>query len=208
MNDIFQEVDEALKQEKIEKFWHEHKDKIITSVIAIFVIAGLLTAYQSWDRKRDGKATQLLQTSLDNQNYEALNDANDTVQSLGHLVAGGEALTNNQKDDAIVQFNKASSLSGKRDVNDLATIRSANLSMNEESNLNAISKDSKSPWQYHALLQESSKMAANKEYSAAIEKLEIVIDSESVSPTLKQRAESIKHVYAINAQSNKKQEQE
>ena len=32
MSDIFQEVDEALQKEKIEKIWHDHKDKIVIAI--------------------------------------------------------------------------------------------------------------------------------------------------------------------------------
>jgi len=213
MNDIFQEVDEALKQEKFEKIWHDHKEKIVTTIVGFILLTAAFTFYKSWDRNRDGEATAVLYEVTENKEYSTLDEATNSVQSVGYLIAGGETLETDKK-KAAEYFTDASNKTSKRDLKDLATLYSVNFK--EDSDVNAIknvANDKKSAWQFHAALQKSALLAEDKNYEDAIKALDTILNSSIVAPTLKQRAEAMAHIFTIeknnmivaenNADSNK-----
>ena len=73
MSDLLMEADEALKQERIFKFWHEHGKSIIAFMVMTVIATGALSAYRSWDKNvRSQQTTQILD----------LLDQEDFAQSL------------------------------------------------------------------------------------------------------------------------------
>ena len=65
MADIFNEVDEALKQEKMQKLWAEYGSTVILAAVLLVLSTAAATGYKSWDARRDGQETARLIDALE-----------------------------------------------------------------------------------------------------------------------------------------------
>lgn len=208
MTDIFQEVDEALKQEKIEKFWNEYKNTIITAIIVLIGSTAIMSAYQAWNKARDWKQTSLLINAIDsNDPVKELNSFADKARK-GHeviakmtqasLLLQSGTKENKEKADKIY-ISIAKQRSAPKDFRNLASILAVRNSIpNDETikMLKPILKDSKSPLHWHARLEMATFYANHKNnYDKAIEYLTPFEQEKLVPENLKQTAESLLHVY-------------
>ena len=57
MTDIFEEVDDALRQEKLQKIWDEYKNTIIASIVILIASTGLTSGYKTWNHSRNANET-------------------------------------------------------------------------------------------------------------------------------------------------------
>ena len=56
MSDIFQEVDEAVRREKLEKLWKRYGNFVIAAVVVVLLAVGGWRGYQWWDAKQAAQA--------------------------------------------------------------------------------------------------------------------------------------------------------
>jgi len=216
MSDIFQEVDEALQKEKIEKIWHDHKDKIVTAIAALIIGTGGISFYNGWDQKADGKDTAQLISALDSElSIESLNAVSEGTRSgvatISNFLTSGLQLEQDKKQDAINTYdtiiNKTAPNAG---LEDLARILKSQYSDDSEADLKTLKPviaDKKSPFHWHARLQAATIEAEkNENYNAALEYLTPVLEAENVSATLKQRANALHHIYKIKNSQAKNNE--
>ena len=219
MSDIFQEVDEALKQEKAEKFWHDHKEKIVAAILVLIIGAGGISFYKNWNEKRDGADTEkLIATLEDNLDADTLptalnaitKETRDGVSTVGQFLSAGIELEKNKKEEAlniyknIIDQNDASPA-----MEDLARVLKSQYHGDHEKSLKALKPilaDKASAFHWHARLQAATIEAeTNKDYKKAISYLQPFEKAEKVSATLKQRAAAMLHIYQI--QNNQTQTQ-
>ena len=60
MPDIFEEVDEALRRERVEQVWSRHKILIVLALVGVVLGAGVYSGLQSWNRAHAERATESL----------------------------------------------------------------------------------------------------------------------------------------------------
>ena len=56
MSDIFQEVDEAVRREKLEKLWKRYGNFVIAAAVVVMLAVGGWRGYQWWDAKQAAQA--------------------------------------------------------------------------------------------------------------------------------------------------------
>lgn len=56
MSDIFQEVDEAVRREKLEKLWKRYGNFVIAAAVVVLLAVGGWRGYQWWDAKQAAQA--------------------------------------------------------------------------------------------------------------------------------------------------------
>ncbi len=64
MSDIFNEVDEEVRREKLKQLWDRHQGLIIGGAILLVVLVGGWRGYQWWDTKRAAEAGSAFQSAM------------------------------------------------------------------------------------------------------------------------------------------------
>lgn len=70
MSDLLQEIDEAVRRDKAAKFWKENGSYIIGGAVALVVLTGVFTGWNTWKMKQDMAQTDLLVAALSSE-YQA-----------------------------------------------------------------------------------------------------------------------------------------
>ncbi|MCB9978359.1 MAG: hypothetical protein H6862_01970 [Rhodospirillales bacterium] len=60
MPDIFEEVDEALRRERVAALWGRHKVLIVAALVGVVVATGVYSGWRSWAQTRAEQATSAL----------------------------------------------------------------------------------------------------------------------------------------------------
>lgn len=219
MSDIFAEVDEVMKQERLEKIWAQYGNLILTFIIGTIVLTGAVSGYRSWDNSVKEKQTEVLSTVLaaenfpDNVDVTALELTGD-VRAVALMTAGSQALNGETPDAArAAVFYKAvaDDASISAEFRGLASLMVARLSGEEVGDAvplyEAIYNNEKSLWRYHAALDLAALYAHEKgDLVKAREYLAVIIGApaQTVPPSLVRRAESLDHVYAVRQSQSAK----
>ena len=203
MADIFQEVDEALKQEKAEQFWNEYKNTIITAIIVLIGTTAIGSAYKSWDTSADQKQTAALLTALEASDPKASLEKFSDDTRKGHKVVAKmtEAallLENDKEAAAEIYTSIANQISAPDDFRDLARILAVRHGTKDDALklLKPVLKNKDNTFYWHARL-EAATYAAHTEnnYAKAIEYLAPFSEKELIPDSLKQTAQALLHVY-------------
>lgn len=209
MADIFQEVDEALKQEKVEKFWNEYKNTIITAIIVLIGSTAITSAYKSWDTKADQKQTAALLTALETSDPEVSLEEFSSNTRRGHEVIANMTraallLESDKKAAAEIYTSIAKQKSAPNDFRDLARILAVRHGTKDDALklLKPILKDKDNTFYWHARLEAATFAAhTQNDYAKAIEYLQPFTSETLIPESLKQTAESLLHVYSQKSKS-------
>lgn len=85
MVDIFQDVDEALRREKIAALWQAHGGLIVGIVIALVLGTGAYSAYKSWSDKRMAEQTENFWVAQESASPDGSSGKTLTLDSSGRL---------------------------------------------------------------------------------------------------------------------------
>jgi hypothetical protein len=210
MSDIFVEVDEALKQEKLENLWKKYGGLVIGAIIALILGTATNAGYQSWKTSHDTKQTNIFLSAekAGNATTEELVSAADQIdgglKTLTMIRAASTALENGDKDKAASLFAQISQNDqAEPNFRALATYMTVHTSseMNDEqkiASLSAIAKDQKNPWNLYAKLDLALLLGGQKnDFAQAHTYLKEISDEEKAPKTLRQKAQSIDILYAL-----------
>ncbi len=210
MSDIFQEVDEIMKQERMEKFWKENGTWIIAFIVLTILGTAAISGYKYWNAGVQEKQTATLIAMFDKPDFpagvaEQSQDLRPGLRGLALLSAANHEMEAGNTDSALDFYKTAAEDSAlPDDFRGMAQIMTARL----DQNLNAAEKltmlkdvfdDGDSPWRFHAQLEAALVEAHdNQDYAAARFHVErIVRANDAVSPSLLNRARSLDHVYTL-----------
>lgn len=220
MSDLLQDIDEALKREKAEKFWRENSPYILGGAVALVIMTGAITAWQSWRNNVNEERTAAIVTALDakENNAALLIDAGKTLKgphkAIAELQAAGLLVKDGKNDEALKQYQAVAADSSASALwRDLATLMSVRLEWTpevDEAKANTLYSQIKpllsrnNPWHLHAALQ-AALIAGDslKDYKAALSHLGEITNDETAPPALKERAKALNHVYAQRAGEKK-----
>jgi hypothetical protein len=199
MSDIFREVDEALQQEKMERFWHEYKETIVLCIIIVIVGTAAMAGYRSWDSGRDGEETARLLTKLESGEEDiVLNDTRGGIGALSRMLAASQAVQNDNTAEAAALYRGIVEDGAPEELESLARVLAAHYGdQNETDILIPVASNEESPWTWHARLQAAAIAAQNGDYGRAIGFLESFEETQQMAPSLKQRAQAMRHVYSL-----------
>lgn len=210
MSDLLVEVDEALKQERLEKLWQNYGGFFI-GVLAMLILGTAGNAgYKHLQNKKNIAQTDIyLEAAInadpttENLTNAAKKIENTSLKSIAKIYAAGLATQEKDTQTAITLYdqnkNTGSALSG---LSTLMVINQ-NASLSADQKLTALKKihdDLSNPWKYHAHLESALINAnINKDYQTARLHLKEIISATGLPETLQKKAQSLDILYALKA---------
>lgn len=215
MSDIFQEVDEAIKQDKAEAFWKENGPYIIGACILAVVLTALLTFYRGWqvtiDEEETTRFVELIET-IDETNpvlddlTQFATETNDDLGGLATLRAASIALRAGQTEDTIALLQQMiETKQGEKLYRHYALLVKTSLQANlKDADLNALAKelkpiatDRRNPFRFNARERRAVFFIQAKDFTQAKEELSLLTDDSKTPAAIKQRAKKMLHVLTI-----------
>ena len=212
MSDLLAEVDEAMRRERLEKFWHENKSAIIVFIATLILGTAAISAYKTWTRHIRIQNTNALYTALDNETFPnnitpgADLNVEDDLKALALLNAASSYLEQEQIPEALALYEQvAQDKTITKDMRDLATLLQVRLRTQQENEnpedlialLKPITTDPGSTSYAHALLESAVLEARTQNYAKALENLEILKEIPDLPETIYVKTQSLSHVYSL-----------
>lgn len=210
MADIFIEVDEALKQEKLEKIWQKYGGFFIGFLSMIVLGTAANAGYKSWEMSKNAAQTELLFSVTTKTNYSA----DDLITLSPNLQAGLRSVTGieaaglyleNGKNEKALRTYKTLEADPNTDptIAQLASYMVISISKDisaedKITKLEVIISNKDNPWRYHAMM-DAALLQANSihDYKTARSQLNRILASDITPQTLKQKAQSLDILYAL-----------
>lgn len=210
MADIFVEVDEALKQERLEKLWKQYGGFFIGCLIALVAGTAMFAGYETWQTSKNTKQTNLYLETVSTGDYtpdDLLTIApqlSDSLRGIAELQAAGLALENNDMETALSIYEQAANdqtldTALRQLASYMHVTLSSDISADETlSQLETIYTDTQNPWRHHARLEAALTEAYDKKnFTQARTHLAAILNADSVPQTLQQKAQSLDILYAL-----------
>ncbi len=218
MSDLLVEVDEALKQERLEKLWQKYGGFLIGFLVVVILGTAANEGYKSWKVRQNTKQTNIYLDAIEDKQatYETiLKEAdkitNSGLKDLARLHAAGLAIENNDIKAAIAIYKDISTNNNSYIV---ATYIAKYMITNLDNSLSAeekrkrykaLSDDINNPWRFHARFEMALLDAHEfQDYKSARANLSIIMKEETLAQTLKQKAKSLDILYAAKEYSKNK----
>ena len=210
MADIFAEVDEAMRQERLAQFWKENGTFIVVLIILTIVSTGAISGYRSWNDKQTkiqtNKALALTKAEIFPENIQDvdLSDMRAPLRALVTLNAAGAYLEDNKRPEAQRLLTSVLEEGGKTPLlSGAAKTGLLKLNKGENIDVNAMS----APWKPLAQLEYAVFLVhQKKDHAGAIAALNNVLDTAGLPSSVYTRANALKHLYSMqmkNPQSDK-----
>lgn len=212
MADIFREVDEAMRQERLEKFWIENRPYIIGFIVGTILLTGIISGYRAWDNGVKEKQTAQLITLQEAENYPQNLLATDDLElrsglrGIALLQGATAALDDDKNEDALALYNRAMADKGiPADLRQIATLMAVRLELENEVSPEKAKElaekletiiASETIWSAHAKI-DAAAIYANllDNPTRAAELASSVGESEKLPETLLLRANSLAQLY-------------
>jgi len=210
MSDLLVEVDEALKQERLENLWHKYGGFIIGFLVAIILGTAANEGYKSWNKNQELKQTNIYLDAIEKNDAtpESIIKAstrlnNNGLKGLAKMHAAGLTIENNNIEAALAIYrNIESSKDSDQTAQNIAKYMVTNLDNSlsadqKHSRYEALINDKNNPWRFHARFELALLEAHDaKNYKEARKHLEVILKEDLVAQTLKQKAKSLEIIYA------------
>lgn len=220
MSDILQEIDDAMKREKAEKFWKENGPTLVISAIALVVFTGVFAGWNTYKLKVNTRQTGLLISALETQFPETALDAvtpslKGSHKAIAMMQSAGIKAQGKTPAAAIALYRDiAADRSTPAMLRDLAILNAVILEW--EGGADAAKSrtllgelkpvtNAKDPWGKQASVQ-AALIAGDglQDYKAALEYLATAVNDPATPPKLKERAMALEHIYTMKAAQNRK----
>lgn len=209
MSDLFTEVDEALKQERLEKLWKDYGGFVIGVIAALILGTAAKAGYASYVKHENEKQTEIILEQIEDGEYSAADIVSiedklkKPLRAIHAFQAAGLFVEGGQMDQAKEQYQKVIELSEGRNptLANLSTYIDVTHTQDTEEKyalLQNIADDEDNLWRYHAHLDLALIEAREKaNYPKAREHLGIILEKETTPQTLRQKAQSLDVVYRL-----------
>ncbi|MBL4804121.1 MAG: hypothetical protein JKY71_04585 [Alphaproteobacteria bacterium] len=217
MADLLQEVDEVMRQERMEKFWQENKFYIIGFIVGTIVLTGLLSAYRTWDYNVKEEQTAAIIAMQDDENYpenllDNELDFRGGLRGIALMQGAATALGEQNTETALKLYDRAALDTGlPDDIRQSAIIASVSLKMDTEETpdghvllkeLQVVTQDTDSPWTAHAhVLSAVIQFHQFDNYAVALTHLDDASNAPNLPRSMMERIEALKHLYTLKSQN-------
>lgn len=202
MTDIFAEVDDAFRQERMVKLWKDYGKYFIAFIVSVIVFTAAIAAYKSWDDATSKKQSETVLAAIESPDFpenisvdkKGLRPAIKALlffQTAQRHYENGDIETTKTYYQAVID-------SKARHYSDMARLALAALSpeTSPQATLAPILKNKKNIWRPEALIQLALYQAnIEKDYTAALSSIKEVELAQNALPSLKQKADALKHLY-------------
>lgn len=201
MSDLLMEADEALRQERIFKFWHEHRSLIITFIIFTILSTAAISAYRAWDKAKTEESTRNAMMVLNDEAFpdvitDDLPAIRPNLEAIVKLKAGGDYIAFQDLDSARAAYESVPDNA----ATELKTLSALLLSRLKGEKASSDVFDDDTPWHYYAHMDEALRLADQGKFKEARATLNIIREAKTLPPTLYQRAEALDMVFAVKAE--------
>lgn len=210
MADIFHEVDEMMKQERIERFWKQNKNTIIAFVTIVIVGAAAFSIYNNWNEGVKRQQTEQLIALFELPDFpasaaETSKNLRPALRGIALLGAGQHEMAAQKPQSALTFYQQAADDTAiPEEFRDMAVIMQTRLDAAIDTaakldRLAGVYNHDNSPWRYHARLEAALTEAhERKDFGAARAHLTQILNAEGiVAQSLLNKAKSLDHVYAL-----------
>ncbi len=213
MADLFVEVDEALKQERLEKLWKNYGGLFLGLLAVLILGTGANSGYKHWQKSKKIKQTNLYMEAVSNKGSQKLqidslllirDDLSPALASLAALQAAGIALETDDPQTSTGLFKELAkdNASDKtaRDLAKLMLIKHGNETTLDEKleQLKILYEDTSNPWRYEARLEAALINAHSvHDFKTARLHLKEILDTPAIPETLKKKSQSLDILYAL-----------
>ena len=204
MSDLFSEIDEDLKKDKLRALWDKYRTIVIAIIIGPIVIFSAFTAYQNWENSKIAKSGTLLSEAIEYVNISDFNKASATIQELknisskeylqyANIIEAAIAVESNDINKAIKLYEKYIQDSNDSILKNLALIKIAYLKLDSSSSEEI--KNLLTP----ILIEENSLYGIslellgysyfrNNNYDESFKQFKLILNNQYNSPSLLNRA--------------------
>lgn len=220
MADVFQEVDDMMKQERLKKIWDEYGVWIIAFMVLTVVFTGAFSVYNSWNNAAQERQTAQLIAAMEADGFKdnvlsTSAEYRSDLRAVAIMTAAAQYADDGDFEKTIPLYEAVKNESGADpDIRDLATVLHAQAVLQTDSTqseidvlksglFTLIGKPS-SPWKYHAHLQYGL-IAADIEgdYETARQHMREILAAETVPATLQEKAGALDHVFSLKMTQTK-----
>jgi hypothetical protein len=214
MTDVFDELSDDLRREKLNQFWKENGNWIIGGALGAVLLTGTLTFWRHWEHQRNMEATATLSRLVETadmaklEGFAATSSKNHAM--MARFLAADTYLARNEKDKARALYDDIAATSGlDRLWRDLARLHSISLRLDKdpaellEKQLADLSGD-KSVWRYTAREMEALLAARQGKMQQAAELLAAIAADADAPEDARQRAFSLRELYVADAKGETK----
>ena len=214
MTNLMLEVDEAMRWERIEKFWKAYGNYVITAILIIVIGTAVFEGWRAYQTHVRSVSSEKFLTLLQDEKFPenikgAENEIGGPVEGVALVMAAGDYLKKDKPKEALELFERAIADSAtSKEMRQLATLMRARLISSDAANkedlvktLEPIIRDKKSPWRAYALL-ESAALAANRsgDFEKARGYLKQIIEEENLPQSIYAKAHALDQIYTMRAE--------
>lgn len=209
MADVMEEVNEELRQQKLEAFWRENRNWIIGSILLAIATTAGITWWRSYTLQQNLKGTTELMKVSEEKDPRALttfaDSANTNHAVFARLLAAGLHVDQGNSARAIEIYNEIAGMRGlDRSLRDFARILSVTQRLNKDDakSLHAELADlssRKSPYRFTALELNAMVYAREGKLKEAAESLEAISTDAEAPQDARMRATTLHEFYAASS---------
>lgn len=225
MADVFTEVEEALRQERLQKFWTNYGVWLIGGIALLILGTAAWSGWRAWTQHVNAAQTEILTQARDSadpvKELSAITDElQPSLQAIALHLAANEKLAEGAAQDALDLFMQIAAINGApHDLRDLAILEQSRLEWSlprtEEQDFNIqpllkLAETPSSPW-YPAARLLAAEITAHQDqnYALALQYLTPIMGNVDLPQSLSQRANMLWSVYSVRqAEARAKQNQD
>lgn len=206
MVDLIAEADEALKQERFEKFWKDYGGLVIGFIILTILGTGVFSAYKAWDRNERLRSTDAVLALMEDdafpENIDSINldEVRADLRGLALLNAAAVHLKQGKTEQALDLYKRVSKDTSVEQVfQDLAAYAAAQLSSEEFSGarIKTLANTPSSPWQVPSQFAMADALAAEGEFEKALSYLSMIEKTPDLPESVYARARALEQIYIV-----------
>ncbi len=212
MSDVMQEVNDELRQQRLEAFWKENRSWIIASIILAIITTAGITWWRSWNLGQNLTYTSGLLEASTAEDPAELSKFAETARTnhavLARYIAAGLHLKKGNTARAIEIYDEIAKTRGlDRSLRDLAQLLSLGQRLNkdEPKKLHAELADlstKKSPYRFSAMEMEALVFAREGKMKEAADRLEDISTDAGAPGDARTRATTLREFYAASASAS------
>lgn len=214
MSDLLQEVDDALRAEKMEKLWKENGPYILGGAVLLVLFTGCFTAYNTWKMNRDTAQTAIIVAAMQDKKPEtaleaSVKDLKGQHKAMALLQIAGLKLQDGKSDEALKLYQQvAADRSLPALWRDLATLNVVRSEWTGKTNAAKAKElfdkikpltDKGNPWHLQASVQ-AAMIAGDSlnDPKTAVQMLRAPLEDAQAPANIKEKAKMLDHLY-LNA---------
>lgn len=202
MSDLFVEVDEAMKQERLEKLWQQYGGFVIGFLFMIILGTAANAGYGSWKTSKNQAQTASFLKATDDNDQTALSEISPELLSLIDIKQAGLATQEANKAEATSLYNAISNdkdaYTPVKQIADYIALSAQDNTAGKITALTSLVADETHPWRFHAYLDLAVLEATvNNDYTKARGYLKRLVDENNIPTSLKKKAQSLDILYSL-----------